>query len=293
MTTLTVNGKRVKVSDDFLSLSPDQQNATVDEIARSMGDVPASDPSGSDQGRATRAQRETIEQVNPFTAAMRGVGQGATLGFGDELAGAAAASGTTARAAEANARSVGLPYIPSPIDIGAGAIRMGLEKLAPSYFGNSGNAAYDASRSQSRVDLYNAQEQQPVATFAGQVAGGLTTPIPGSAMSTVPRAAGTGALIGAGLGLAVLTGLGSFVFGYPFLTSTFGHMDWPLVGEFELASAMAFDLGVYLVVVGATLQILIHLGLMHDTTHDADHDPGHAASLTPIPLPDQTAKGGF
>jgi multicomponent K+:H+ antiporter subunit A len=100
-------------------------------------------------------------------------------------------------------------------------------------------------------------------------------------------------LIGAGLGLAVLTGLGSFVFGYPVLTSTFGHMDWPLVGEFELASAMAFDLGVYLVVVGATLQILIHLGLMHDTTHDADHDPGHAASLTPIPLPDQTAKGGF
>jgi multisubunit Na+/H+ antiporter MnhC subunit len=35
------------------------------------------------------------------------------------------------------------------------------------------------------------------------------------------------------------------------------------IGEFELASAMAFDLGVYLVVVGATLLILINLGLAH------------------------------
>jgi multicomponent K+:H+ antiporter subunit A len=92
-------------------------------------------------------------------------------------------------------------------------------------------------------------------------------------------------LIGAGLGLAVLTGLGAFFFGYPFLTSTFGHMDWPLVGEFELASAMAFDLGVYMVVVGATLQILIHLGLMHDTSH--------ASSSNSVPLASQAAKGGF
>lgn len=70
-------------------------------------------------------------------------------------------------------------------------------------------------------------------------------------------------VIGTGLTIATLTGVGSFVVGYPFLTSTFGHVEWPLVGDFELASAMAFDLGVYLVVVGATLLILVHLGLMH------------------------------
>ncbi|MBU1654354.1 MAG: monovalent cation/H+ antiporter subunit A [Gammaproteobacteria bacterium] len=69
-------------------------------------------------------------------------------------------------------------------------------------------------------------------------------------------------IIGAGLAIATLTGLGSLLLGHPFLTSAFGHLDWPLVGDFELASAMAFDLGVYLVVVGATLQILIHLGLL-------------------------------
>ena len=70
-------------------------------------------------------------------------------------------------------------------------------------------------------------------------------------------------LIGAGLLLAVLTGVASALYGYPFLTSSFGHFHWPLLGDFELASAMAFDLGVYLVVVGATLLILIHLGLVH------------------------------
>lgn len=37
MPTLEINGQRVEVDDGFLKLSPDQQNATVDEIAKSMG----------------------------------------------------------------------------------------------------------------------------------------------------------------------------------------------------------------------------------------------------------------
>ena len=76
-------------------------------------------------------------------------------------------------------------------------------------------------------------------------------------------------IIGWGLGLALVTGLASWVFEHPFLTSTFGHMHGPLVGDFELASAMAFDLGVYLVVVGVTLLILVYLGLMHGASHPA------------------------
>jgi multicomponent K+:H+ antiporter subunit A len=74
--------------------------------------------------------------------------------------------------------------------------------------------------------------------------------------------------IAAGLAVALLTGLGSVVFDRAFLSSTFGHLDWPIVGRFELASAMAFDLGVYLVVVGATLLILINLGLAHRASHE-------------------------
>ncbi|MHB1352032.1 MAG: hydrogen gas-evolving membrane-bound hydrogenase subunit E, partial [Thiobacillus sp.] len=77
--------------------------------------------------------------------------------------------------------------------------------------------------------------------------------------------AATQPLIAAGLALATLTGLASWAFGHPFLTSTFGHLEWPVVGDFELASAMAFDLGVFLVVVGATLLILVNLGALHDS----------------------------
>ena len=72
-------------------------------------------------------------------------------------------------------------------------------------------------------------------------------------------------LIAWGLAIAAFTGLASWLFGYPFLTSTFGHLHWPVVGDFELASAMAFDFGVFLVVVGATLLILVNLGALHDS----------------------------
>ena len=80
-------------------------------------------------------------------------------------------------------------------------------------------------------------------------------------------------VIGIGLLIATLTGLGSWLVGHPFLTSTFTYLDWPVVGKFEVASALAFDLGVYLVVVGATLLILIHLGLMHSTSQERSQLP--------------------
>jgi len=70
-----------------------------------------------------------------------------------------------------------------------------------------------------------------------------------------------------GLSIALLTGLASWLFGRPFLTSAFGHFEVPLIGPIELASVIAFDLGVYLVVVGATLLILINLGLAHQASH--------------------------
>ncbi|HUE94179.1 monovalent cation/H+ antiporter subunit A [Pseudomonas sp.] len=67
-------------------------------------------------------------------------------------------------------------------------------------------------------------------------------------------------MAGGGVLLAGATGLASWLFGFPFLTTTFGHFNIPLVGEVELASAMLFDLGVYLTVIGATLLILANLG---------------------------------
>ena len=77
-------------------------------------------------------------------------------------------------------------------------------------------------------------------------------------------------LVAAGVLISSLTGAASWLFERPFLTSWFDYFQLPLLGEIELASAIAFDLGVYLTVVGSTLMILANLGKM--TT---DHRPVH------------------
>jgi multicomponent K+:H+ antiporter subunit A len=66
-------------------------------------------------------------------------------------------------------------------------------------------------------------------------------------------------LLGIGLAVATATGIASFFFGYPFLTSTHGYVHPPVIDKFELASAMAFDLGVFLVVIGTVLLALSEL----------------------------------
>lgn len=68
-------------------------------------------------------------------------------------------------------------------------------------------------------------------------------------------------LIALGLFIAVATGIGSFFFNAPFLSHTFGYFDLPLLGEkTELATAMLFDLGVYLTVIGVTMTIILTIG---------------------------------
>jgi multicomponent K+:H+ antiporter subunit A len=65
--------------------------------------------------------------------------------------------------------------------------------------------------------------------------------------------------IGWGLLLALLTGLAAMALGYPFLTSAFAYADLPLIGKVPMATALLFDLGVFALVVGATVLMLIAL----------------------------------
>lgn len=62
-----------------------------------------------------------------------------------------------------------------------------------------------------------------------------------------------------GVLIAVLTGLSSLFFDQPFLNQSFGIVDLPLVGEVELATAVLFDLGVYLAVVGTAVVIILSI----------------------------------
>lgn len=66
-------------------------------------------------------------------------------------------------------------------------------------------------------------------------------------------------LIGGGLLIAGGTGIGAWFTGHAFLTSDFGYFHLPLFGEFELATAMAFDIGVFLTVCGTVLLALASL----------------------------------
>ncbi|OIM98195.1 monovalent cation/H+ antiporter subunit A [Idiomarina sp. MD25a] len=69
-------------------------------------------------------------------------------------------------------------------------------------------------------------------------------------------------LMSFGVMIAALTGVGSWFFDRPFLTSWFTYLNWPVVGKFEFATALLFDLGVFLTVIGATMMILSNFGKM-------------------------------
>ncbi|WLS11577.1 monovalent cation/H+ antiporter subunit A (plasmid) [Shinella sumterensis] len=73
--------------------------------------------------------------------------------------------------------------------------------------------------------------------------------------------------MGFGLLVAPLTGIGAWLFGYPFLTSHSQYIDVPFIGKVPMASALMFDLGVFSLVVGATVLILIALAHQSIRTH--------------------------
>ncbi|WP_366555492.1 monovalent cation/H+ antiporter subunit A [Aquibaculum sediminis] len=67
------------------------------------------------------------------------------------------------------------------------------------------------------------------------------------------------AVIGLGVLIAGLTGVAAWIAERPFLTSDFTYVTLPVVGTFEVATAMAFDVGVFLTVVGAVMLALANL----------------------------------
>ena len=73
--------------------------------------------------------------------------------------------------------------------------------------------------------------------------------------------------MGIGLMLACGTGAAAWLFSRPFLTSSFAYADVPLLGRIPLASALLFDLGVFALVVGATVLMLIALAHQSVRSH--------------------------
>lgn len=74
------------------------------------------------------------------------------------------------------------------------------------------------------------------------------------------RVPGAATLLGAGLLISVLTGTIPLLVGDAFLEGAKLALHLPLVGELELASSLAFDVGVALIVVGVLRSVLDALG---------------------------------
>jgi multicomponent Na+:H+ antiporter subunit A len=79
---------------------------------------------------------------------------------------------------------------------------------------------------------------------------------------TLPLDAGK--ILGAGLLLSAGTGVASLLVGAPVLSSALIEIDVPVLGTVKFVTALFFDLGVYLIVVGLVLDVLRSLGARID-----------------------------
>ncbi|MCK8783029.1 monovalent cation/H+ antiporter subunit A [Roseomonas sp. NAR14] len=75
--------------------------------------------------------------------------------------------------------------------------------------------------------------------------------------------------MGTGLLLAAGTGAAAIAFDRPFLTTYFAYETLPVIGKVPVASALLFDIGVYSLVLGATVLILIALAHQSLRSHRA------------------------
>jgi multicomponent Na+:H+ antiporter subunit A len=116
--------------------------------------------------------------------------------------------------------------------------------------------------------LFFAGHNTPGGGFAGGLTAGLALVLRYLAGGryelgeTLPLDAGK--VLGAGLILSAGTAVTSLLLGAPVLSSAVLHIDVPVLGPIKLVTALFFDLGVYLIVVGLVLDILRSLGARVD-----------------------------
>lgn len=177
MTTLDIGGNRVTVDDSFLSMTPEQQNATVDEIAKSLQVSPASPeaasagPMGPVPGADFAVPKRTGYQQ--FQAGLKDLPD--RLG-----AGAAFATGALESVPVAG------PWLRK----GADSISAGIGSML------TGRPYEDVRREMGEM-VQADQQQYPGVTTAGKIAGavGPLVAAPQSLFASPGAAAGTGGLI--------------------------------------------------------------------------------------------------
>jgi hypothetical protein len=189
MPTLTINGRSVTVGDEFLSLSPEQQDDTVDEIAASMG--------GASQPEAT----PKIPQTNMSDAAREFASFASNATQNPQVAAPAYDGGTFDALTEGSHAGAFFGY---DDELGA-AFNAPFHAAADWYQGRGFDVGDAYTRLQKQLEgrKEGRREAHPIASLTGEVAGGLALGNPGTQAVTkvlpagkVTTAAAEGALYG-------------------------------------------------------------------------------------------------
>lgn len=182
MPTIIVQGKRVNVSDAFMSLSPEEQQQTVEEIARSFGEeARVLDP--PIQSQAPEYVPPGVEGYNPDTgmvqrnsapySALQGATDAASFGFADEAA-------------------------------------AGLGSLLDNILPGGQSRSYDEALAGIRGQQESAQQDNPWSYLGGQIGGGVAM----GAATGAPLAAASPSLVMRSLGSAATGAAGGGLYGF-------------------------------------------------------------------------------
>ncbi|PDT47334.1 hypothetical protein CO661_14220 [Sinorhizobium fredii] len=170
MPTLNIQGRRVKVDDAFLQMSPEEQSAAVEEIAASLGVQAEAPESAASQDARNELSSLTQKAANRGDTAgrdvdsfMRGAADMASFGLADEIA-------------------------------AAGGALTGID-------GDFGE--YGRNLRVQRIIQNQRDQADPIASTAGRVAGGVATAAGAaraglSPLARLPAKSGLGARIAAG-----------------------------------------------------------------------------------------------
>jgi multicomponent Na+:H+ antiporter subunit A len=126
------------------------------------------------------------------------------------------------------------------------------------------------------IYLLMAGHNLPGGGFAGGLVAGLALALRyiagGRYELTEAAPVQAGFVLGAGMAIAVLAGVLPVLFGGTVFASVTPVVHVPLLGELHFPSALIFDIGVYLVVVGVMLDFLRSLGAQIDQQQEAEID---------------------
>lgn len=172
MATLNINGRKVKVDDAFLSMTPEEQNAAVDEIAASLGKLAPAETPSSNAPKAARNEPERPKDardsfLGKADTFMRGAADTLSLGLADEIAAQAKSGPLTVQKPSDDYYNRGI-YAGSynPLGILARTIN------AP-FASETKNADYNRALAAERAVDKSDSENRGGYRVAGQIAGGV------------------------------------------------------------------------------------------------------------------------